>query len=67
MVGIDRLSFSSCALVVVGSLRRPVIDVLEDTSRLRGVEGGKEVVDDGVVGVPILVMDECEEWPPSLD
>ena len=67
MVGIDRLSFNSCALVVVGSLRRPVTDVFDPSSLRRGVDGGTEWVEMGVVGVGILVIDDCDECPPSLD
>lgn len=63
----DRLSFSSCALVVVGSLRRPVVDVFDPSSLRRGVEGGNECVEPGVVGVGMLVIDDCDECPPSLD
>ena len=40
MVGIDRFSFRSCALVVVGSLRRPVTEDFDPSSLLRGVDGG---------------------------
>lgn len=58
MVGIDRFSFNSCALVVVGSLRRAVMDGFDPRSRLRGVEGGNECTDEGVVGVAILVIDD---------
>jgi hypothetical protein len=67
MIGIDRFSFSSCALVVVGSLRKAFTDDFCANSRLRGVEGGIDCVEHGVVGVGILVMDECDEWPPILD
>jgi hypothetical protein len=44
-----------------------VNDVFEAKSRLLGVDGGKECTDDGVVGVAMLVTDECAECPPSLD
>jgi hypothetical protein len=67
MVGIDLLSFNSCALVVVGSLRSPVTDDFEPSSLRRGVKGGNECVEPGVVGVGILVIDDCDECPPSLD
>jgi hypothetical protein len=67
MMGIDLLSFNSCALVVVGSLRRAVIDDFEPSSRRRGVDGGNECTEDGVLGVGILVIDDCDEWPPSRD
>jgi hypothetical protein len=67
MIGIDLFSFRSWALVVVGSLRRAVMEGLCDSSFLRrGVDGGKECVEDGVVGVGMLVIDDCAEWP-SLD
>ena len=39
IVGIDRFSFKSWALVVVGSFRRPPRDDFDASSRLRGVEG----------------------------
>jgi hypothetical protein len=67
MVGIDLFSFNSCALVVVGSLRRPGLEILDPRSLLRGVEGGSECVEPGVVGVGILVIEEVAEWPPSRD
>ena len=60
-MGIDRFSFSSWALVVVGSLRRAVMDGLPPRSRRRGVEGGSEWTEDGVVGVATLVIEECDE------
>lgn len=67
-IGIDLLSLRSCALVVVGSLRRAVMEgFCANSFRRRGVDGGNECAEDGVVGVGRLVMDDCEEWPPSLD
>lgn len=53
MAGRDRLNLSSCELVVVGSFRSEVVDVLEPSSLLRGVEGSKEA-GEGVVGVGML-------------
>ena len=44
-----------------------MIDGLDARSRRRGVEGGSECADVGVAGVGILVIDDCAEWPPSLD
>lgn len=64
IVGIDRLSFNSWALVVVGSLRRAVMEGLDARSRRRGVEGGSECIEDGVVGVGMpgmLLIEDCEE------
>ena len=62
MIGIDRLSFNSWALVVVGSLRRAVMEGLDARSRRRGVDGGNECIEDGVVGVGgMLLMEDCEE------
>jgi hypothetical protein len=67
IVGIDRLSFNSCALVVVGSLRRPVMEVFDASSRRRGVDGGTECTEEGVVGVGILEIEDCDECPPRRD
>lgn len=67
MAGIERLIFNSCALVVVGSSRSPVTEVFDPSSLLRGVEGGNEYVEPGVAGIGILMIDDCDECPPSLD
>lgn len=67
MVGMDRLSFNNCALVVVGSLRRVLADDFDPSSLRRGVDGSSEWVELGVVGVAILVIDDCDECLPSLD
>jgi hypothetical protein len=67
MIGIDLFSFSNCALVVVGSLRSAVIDGFDATSRRRGVDGGNECTEEGVVGVGMLVIEDCEECPPRRD
>ncbi len=57
----DRFSLSNCELVVVGSLRRPVMEGLDTTSRRRGVEGGNAWLEDGAVGVATLLTEDCEE------
>ena len=62
MAGKERFCFSSCALVVVGSLRREVVEVLEPSSLLRGVEGPNDAVEEGVVGVGMLVTEDWAEW-----
>lgn len=61
IAGSDRFNLSNCALVVVGSGRSETAEVLVVTSRTvrRGVEGVKEDVEDGVVGVGRL---ETEDW-----
>ena len=58
MVGMDLFSFNSCALVVVGSLRRALSDGLLGISRRRGVDGGSEYTEEGVVGVWTLPTDD---------
>jgi hypothetical protein len=60
-MGIDLLTLRSCALVVVGSLRRAEEDAFEASPRRLGVDGGAEFTDEGVVGVGILLTEECEE------
>ena len=55
IAGRERFCLRSCALVVVGSVRREFVDVLSPSSRLRGVVGpnweddvedGRLVIDD---------------------
>jgi len=58
IAGSDRFCLRSCALVVVGSFRREVVDVLVPISLLRGVDGPKDDVDEGVVGVGMLVTED---------
>lgn len=68
IAGSDRFSLSNCALVVVGSFRSETVDVFVTTSLAvrRGVEGGSDWAEEGVVGVGRLEMEDCAEWP-SLD
>jgi hypothetical protein len=62
IAGSDRFCLRSCALVVVGSLRSDGVDVLAVGSLLLpGVEGDHGEEDEGVVGVGILVTEDCAE------
>ena len=63
MAGRERLRRRSCALVVVGSLRRDAWDDFWPVSLRRGVDGGNDWTDDGVVGVGTLDTDDWAEWP----
>lgn len=67
MIGIDLFSFNNCALVVVGSLRSPVMEAFPPRSLRRGVDGCSGLPEDGVVGVATLLTEDEEEWPPSRD
>jgi hypothetical protein len=63
MAGSDRFCLRSCALVVVGSFRKEVVEALVPISRLLGVDGPKDDVEEGVVGVGMLVTDDVAECP----
>ena len=71
MTGIDLLTLSNCALVVVGALMMPRSVPREgfwSTPRRRGVVGNVDVEGVGFGGVGIPLMDVCGVWnPPSLD
>src|SRR3569833_90488 len=67
ITGRERFSRSSWAHVVVGSLRRDRADVFWPTSYRRGVDGGRQCAEDGVVGVGMLDTDDWAEWPPRRD
>lgn len=59
IVGSDCFCLRSCVLVVVGLFCREVVDVLVLIFFLWGVDGLKDDVDEGVVGVGMFVM---EDW-----
>ena len=63
MVGIDRLSFNSWELVVVGSFRSAEADDLDASSRLRGVDGYDGIILEGVDGPAMLLIEDCAECP----
>jgi hypothetical protein len=63
MTGNDLLSRNSCALVVVGSLRRETVDVFCPISLLRGVDGSNSCAGEGVMDVERLETEDWAEWP----
>jgi hypothetical protein len=71
IAGKDRFKRSSCAFVVVGSVvRSDACDAIWPSSLLRGVDGVMVCVEEGVVGVVMLltlVTEECAECPPMRD